>query len=59
MFIVGGIIGCIPFGIWVEKKQSYKAAVIVICGSACTFCLLEYFFFGKKIVILSYFLCFF
>jgi len=20
MFIVGGIIGCIPFGIWVEKK---------------------------------------
>jgi sugar phosphate permease len=43
MFIVGGIIGCIPFGIWVETKKSYKAAVIVICASACTFCLLDYF----------------
>ena len=31
----------------------------MICFSACGFCMLEYLFFGKKIVILSYFLCFF
>jgi len=30
LFIVGGIVGCIVIGIWVEKTLSYKLAVITI-----------------------------
>jgi len=46
MFIIGGIIGCVPFGVWVGVKQTYKAAISVICLGATAFATLEYFFFG-------------
>lgn len=45
LFVVGGILGCIPFTIWVEKKQAYKIAVTTICVMSTFFCLLEFFVF--------------
>ena len=60
MFIIGGIIGCVPFGIWVGSKQTYKAAITIICVGATTFATLEYFFFGvgPDHVWVVYLLCF-
>ena len=60
MFIIGGIIGCVPFGIWVGSKQTYKAAITIICVGATAFATLEYFFFGvgPDHVWVVYLLCF-
>ena len=30
MFIIGGLFGSADFGIWVEKKKTFKLAVIII-----------------------------
>ena len=60
MFIIGGIIGCVPFGVWVGAKQTYKAAITIICIGATAFATLEYFFFGvgPDHVWVVYLLCF-
>ena len=58
MFIVGGIIGCVPFGIYCETTRKFKTAVTVICASASLMVFLEYLFFGKKIVWLTYIMTF-
>jgi uncharacterized membrane protein YhfC len=60
MFIIGGIIGCVPFGIWVGSKQTYKAAISMICVGATVFATLDYFFFsvGPDHVWVVYLLCF-
>ena len=31
LFIVGGIVGSVIFGVWVENTRSYKNAMVVIC----------------------------
>jgi len=59
LFVVGGILGCIPFTIWIEKKKAYKAAVLTICLSGMTFCVLEFFLFTSKSVGLVYAIVFF
>lgn len=58
MFIVGGIIGCIPFGVWVESKKAFREAVIVICGSAFVMVGMEVFFFKARHNWLTYMLTF-
>ena len=46
--MVGGILGCIPFTIWVEKKQAYKMAVTTIAVMSTLFCAAEFFLFTTK-----------
>lgn len=58
-FIVGGVIGCIPFGIVVGKYQNYKSALFVITFMAMLILIIEYFFFPRTIVWLSILVCFF
>jgi len=53
-FVIGGILGCIPFTIWIEKKKAYKKAIMTICICSMTFCLVEFFLFTQKNVLLMY-----
>jgi len=58
-FIIGGILGCIPFGIWVGKYQHYKPALLVICFMAMTVLIIEYFTFPKGNIYWTLVICFF
>ena len=58
MFIVGGIFGCVAFGLWVEKTKKFKTAVNIICFSATTMVAMEYFFFKLGHTWLCYILTF-
>lgn len=48
LFVVGGILGCIPFTIWVEKKQAYKAAITTIATMSTLLVLIQIFVFPSK-----------
>ena len=58
MFIVGGIIGSIPFGIYCDTTKGYKKAVIAICASATLMVFLEFLLFKLKITWLTFILTF-
>ena len=58
MFIIGGIIGCVPIGIYVGKTQKYKSSTFIICLIAMMVLILEYIFFPMYIISLSYVICF-
>ena len=58
MFIVGGILGCVAFGLWVEKTKKFKTAINIICFSATTFVFSEFFLFKLGNVWLCYMLTF-
>ena len=53
LFIVGGILGSVAFGTWVEKSRKYRLSVILIAFFSSVFTLIQYFVLpsGSKFVV--------
>lgn len=58
MFIVGGIIGSIVFGIFVEKTQKYKVSILIQCFFASVFSFCQLFIFKLQYTWLTATICF-
>ena len=59
LFVIGGILGCIPYTILIEKKRAYKYAILSISICNMIFCLLNFFLFTSKNIALIYVIVFF
>mmetsp|Transcript_21902 Transcript_21902/g.34020 ORF Transcript_21902/g.34020 Transcript_21902/m.34020 type:complete len:231 (+) Transcript_21902:805-1497(+) len=53
LFIVGGIVGCVVFSIWLEKTLAYKKALITVCFLSSLLILVTYFIMPNQEMVAS------